>query len=181
LPPYSPGPDAGGALLGVGRAPAVRLLVVPGSDTRLTRLSRRRLCELAADPAHREAVSRLVEDWVADLSRGLGQRLAPTAFVPLAAGDACRLDAGACARPARGLVWVRHAGGSSRFLGRRDLRPVNGTLRFPVAAGAWLAAVRDGERSCQDTVGWLVEDRAWAGLHISLSLALQRRRCLPTW
>jgi NHLM bacteriocin system ABC transporter ATP-binding protein len=155
---------AGRALLGVGRAPAVRLLVVPGSGTRLTRLSRRRVCELAADPAYREVVSRLVEGWVADLSRGLGQRLPPTAFVPLTAGAACRLDAGACARPARGLVWVRHAGGFSRFLGRADLRPVNGTLRFPVAAGAWLAAVSDGDLSCQDTSGWLIEDQAWSDL-----------------
>jgi ATP-binding cassette subfamily C protein len=155
---------AGGALLGVGRAPSVRLLAVAGSGTRLTRLPRRRLCELAADPAYQAALSRFVESWVTDLSQSLGKSLAPKAFVPLAAGATCRLEAGVCARPARGLVWVQRAGGSSQFLGRSDLPPVNGALHFPVPAGAWLAAVGDGEVSCQDTPSWLTEDQTWAGL-----------------
>jgi NHLM bacteriocin system ABC transporter ATP-binding protein len=154
----------GGALLGVGRAPGVRLLAVAGSGTHLTRLPRRRLCELAADPAYRPAVSQLVEGWVEAMSQGLGKPLAPKAFVPLAAGAMCRLEAGACARPARALVWVQHAGGSSQILGRSDLPSINGALHFPVAAGAWLAAVSAGDVSCHDTPCWLAEDRPWAGL-----------------
>jgi NHLM bacteriocin system ABC transporter ATP-binding protein len=156
--------NAGQILFSPGRAPSVGLLAVAGPGTRLTRLPRRRLRELGIDPAYQSAVSGLVDDWIAEVSQGLRKRLPPQTFVPLTVGASCRLESGTCARPGRGLVWVRLAAASCHFLGRYDTPTVEGDRPFPVAAGAWLAAVSPGEISCQDTSGWLGEDPAWIGL-----------------
>src|SRR5437879_3446136 len=71
---------AGQALFGVGAVPRAGLLAAPGSATRLARVPRRRLNQLATDPAHRAAVALLLEGWITAVSRGLDKGLPPKAF-----------------------------------------------------------------------------------------------------
>jgi ATP-binding cassette subfamily C protein len=168
----------GQALLGMDLARGganLDLLAVPGGEVRVASLSRRRLRQLAADPDYQEQVGKLLEAWVVGLSSGVQKGLTPQAVSVLKAEAETLLPEGTCAQPGRGVLWVRHEQGTSRFLGREEAPTGDGDLLLPVSADAWLTAAGECRLSCRETSAALAAEAGWRGLDHFHGLIL---RCL---
>src|SRR5262249_49009551 len=100
---------AGEAVFGMdpGRTADAAAIAVGGAGTRLIRVPRSCLMEMAGDPDTAGEVARLVERWVERLSAGVTTGLPSRECVLLEAGQDCRLPAGGSARCRRGVLWVR--------------------------------------------------------------------------
>jgi NHLM bacteriocin system ABC transporter ATP-binding protein len=165
--------DAGGlSLLAVGRA-----------GTRLRPVSVARLRALARDPASAAELAARLDAWLIALGGGLSRPAGPKLFEELRPGVEVRLaEPGQAARTQEGVVWVRHAAGSSRLLGEAELSV--GRRLFPVPAGLWLIGDGETEIATLATLDLLSEDagdalwRGLAGFHAAClrSVALQNRK-----
>jgi ATP-binding cassette subfamily C protein len=158
--------EAGQALFGIdleGGPASQGLLAVGLPGSRLLRLPRTRLAELAASPATAGPVCALLDGWLVHLSRGLvGDGPRPRA-VPLVPGREVVLEAGGRVEPA-GAAWVRALQGDVRFLGRREL-PLDGAAGpFPVAGPGWLEAGTGSRLAAVATAALLHDPGLWTGL-----------------
>src|SRR5262249_25249954 len=93
--------------MGPGRTADGAVIAVGAAGTRLIRVPRSCLIEMARDPATAGEVARLLERWVERLSAGATTELPSKECVLLEAAQACRLPAGGSARCRRGVLWVR--------------------------------------------------------------------------
>ncbi|WP_353265419.1 NHLP bacteriocin export ABC transporter permease/ATPase subunit [Gemmatimonas sp.] len=150
---------AGTALFGEGDHDDVSgraLLAVGAPDTRLLRVDRSWLRELAGTTDGVVAAMPVVERWVETLCMAMadGVQHGPLRKVTgrqldLQAGEDLSLATGmqACGRD--GVVWVRHSVGHTHMLGRDELL-VNGTGFTPLSAHVWLEAREAGRLQVTD-------------------------------
>ncbi len=152
----APGDGLGGGLglLGVG---------LPG--TRLLKLAVPRLRQLARNPEASAALAGLIEGWIQNLTSEIPRTSPPKLFAELKPGAETSLEqAGLCARSSRGVVWVRHVEGHSRFLGAPELLLTPQEFLLPVAKRTWLESATALQLSCVDTRILLRGGGLWEGL-----------------
>lgn len=159
--------QAGSAMLGMD-LPAdpngVGLLVVSGNQTRLLQLNTERLQALAGDAEFGAQVTTLLDDWVRALSGALLSALPPKECVRLERGAGIPLpkDGSACAR--RGVLWVRHDEGHSRFAGMAHKPALNGKARWPISERSWIQMSEDSRLDIVDTASLIQQTLLWRDL-----------------
>lgn len=145
--------------------PAIALVAVGHPDTLLRRLSMAALKELARRPDAAPALTRLVEGWVRGLPRELVRGRPPKQFHGLEPGRDVELaEPGSAARVQKGVVWVRHLEGSTRFLGREELPIEPEDVLLPLSEETWLIAPAGARLSCVETSMLLRSGGLWGGL-----------------
>lgn len=121
----------------------VLLLGFGSADGQVSRLSVSRLAEAAEDPALRPDVLALIERWVAAVCALGAHDLPPAGAQNLRSGTRLELGPAQCAQPQSGVLWVRFAEGSARFMGHRgpcEVGNCKGDMVLPISKDAWLQA-----------------------------------------
>jgi NHLM bacteriocin system ABC transporter ATP-binding protein len=140
------------------------LLLVGGEQTRLLRLSTERLYRLSQDDEFRQPVATLLENWVRQLSSCLLETLPPKDCRRLDAGSSIYIEkeSNVCAR--RGILWVKHDCGHSRFTGAGQLPLLNGKTRWPISERAWIQTAENSRLDLIDTGAFLAQSVPWPDL-----------------
>jgi ATP-binding cassette subfamily C protein len=160
--------EPGSLLLGMDLASYRRdigLLAVGVAGTRLIRLERSRLQELAQNDEYAADITALVTGWVSGLSYGLAQNLrAPRQFEALETGREIPLPDEAIAHPRKGILWVSSPHGIARFMGWEEL-PLLGEDDFlPISEFTWLQSVGATTLYAMDTETFIKQPFAWGCL-----------------
>ncbi|MEM9553557.1 MAG: NHLP bacteriocin export ABC transporter permease/ATPase subunit [Acidobacteriota bacterium] len=140
------------------------LLAVGTPETRLLRTPIRGLIELARESENAPEIKLAIEHWLGDLTREAVWTAAPSHFEILDAGQEIELEEGAVGRSARGIVWVRHLDGGSRFLGRPELPMNPAGYLLPISDQTWLVTPAGATVSCVDTEHLVKSGSVWEGL-----------------
>lgn len=144
-------------------------LAVGRGGTLLRRIPVTQLAELAAAGDLREEVARLVDGWVAGLSKSLVRELIPGPRVDLSFFDQAEIVLGASqkARSAKGVVWLEGEGLRLLFLGLEDVERSRGEV-FPLTPDGWVEALTEGDRplalAARATFDLVAEPALWRGL-----------------
>lgn len=158
--------EAGQAIFGVDHTSEqqVGLLLVGGKQTRLLRLSTNRLYQLSKDEEFRQPVTTLLDNWIRQLSTCLLLDLLPKDCRRLEASPSMHIREASniCAR--RGVLWVKHNYGHSRFIGSDQLPLLNGKVRWPLSERAWIRTVEDSQIDLIDTPTFLSQTIPWPHL-----------------
>jgi len=175
--------SACGALKGQERgACGVALLAVGRPETELIRIRRSRLEEFVqhregagSDPVvgvgtpasagrpERASVVSLIDGWVQGLSSGVARDFPPPESALLEPGGELSLEEDRAARPGRGVLWVEHLAGRSRFMGLPEL-PVASDGFLPLSDRTWLEADCDSRLAAMETETLIERDPSWSGL-----------------
>jgi NHLM bacteriocin system ABC transporter ATP-binding protein len=149
---------------------------IPG--TRLLRVPRDELSELA-QALHQEGAPdplSLLEDWIASLgSAAAATRMSPKYFTELETNSI--LDVAAPAKPvvpSKGVVWVEHIRGASRFLGSDEIDPIDRRTYFPVSRYGWLQPDAGSRILSMDSTDWQRSDADGLGLETFHNAVLAR-------
>ena len=143
---------------------SVGLLASCTPETQVLRFSRERLKQQMEKPEHVPIIFHMVEAWIKALSSGITVPVKPKTYLPLEAGQEVNLEAHQIARTARELVWVRHAAGSTYFMGRDDLPALSGEQPFPLSEHNWLSAAEPTTLQALSTADVLGDTSAWPAL-----------------
>ncbi len=144
---------------------SIAATATPG--TKLLFLSQERLRELgrSPDPQIDADPLGLLEDWIATVSAAASIVAPPKSFVELKEGAA--LEAGDEPRPAmptKGILWIEHLRGSSHFLDRLEIDPIEGRNYFPVSARGWVQPQSQASIVSLNSQEWEKNDPEWSGL-----------------
>lgn len=140
------------------------LLVSGTPGTRLLRLRRSRLWELAASLEYSDLVNAMLNDWVVGLSLGIAREIVPKEYVLLEAGEEVELTEQQVAMPKKGVLWVKCLEGQAQWLDRPELGWINGDGFVPLTKYAWLRP--DGRARLQviDSDTFSGQDSDWQSL-----------------
>jgi NHLM bacteriocin system ABC transporter ATP-binding protein len=151
----------------------IGIVAVGGNNTSLLKIPTHRLQALVREPDFRPQIIDLLENWVQGLAHSLMHSLPPKESTVLAAGSEHDLTSAENAVARRGLIWVKHIEGKSRFAGNRALAPLNGTGRWPLSNRTWIEAIDDARISAIVTAQYLDEDPTWSSLDNFHKLVLE--------
>ncbi len=152
------------AVRGNDRAtPALGLLAVGATGTRLVRVPHEMLRQLAADPEQAEQLATLLDDWVELLCASIARDVEPKDCAELESGDYAPPPTVQRVRSGQRIAWIRHEEGKSLLLGRPDL-VVNGGTYTPLSQRAWLELGTGAKLKVEPTRGLLGKDDLWSGL-----------------
>ena len=136
--------------------------------TRLLCVSRDDLPELAQS-LHPDSASyplSLLEDWIVSLeSAAASTAIRPKYFTELEPDSI--LDVPNPPKPvvtAKGVLWVEHLSGASRFLGSNEIDPINGRSYFPVSRYGWLQPDAGSRIFSVDSASWRRSETDWRSL-----------------
>lgn len=157
----------GQLLLGVdaaahGAGISLRVSGTPG--TRLLRLRRARLVELARELEFNDYVVAMVNDWVNGLSAGIFREVVPKGYTLLEPNSQVTLQPDEVAVPQRGILWAQAEGGYLRMMGQPSLAWHNGAGHIPVTPHTWARADGTSVVDVVDTPTFLARDPQWAAL-----------------
>jgi NHLM bacteriocin system ABC transporter ATP-binding protein len=155
------------------------LLLVPSPDAQVRQTELKYLKDPNPDGGIRATGEALLSGWIEAISQAVAPEMPPQAYSRAEPGAVVRLGVGKNALCLRGLVWVRHTKGTSRFLGQAGAVPIMGDTFFPLVPRTWLTAAQPTVLECRDTAGFHAVDPAWKSVEnfhrIVLSLiALQQ-------
>ncbi|MEO8607105.1 MAG: NHLP bacteriocin export ABC transporter permease/ATPase subunit [Chloroflexota bacterium] len=160
--------EPGSLLLGMDLASYRRdigLLAVGVAGTRLIRIERSRLEDVAHSNEFAPDLINLINGWVSGLSAGLGHNLrAPRQFEPLEAGKESALGDGSVAHPRKGILWVCSPRGIARFMGWEELPLLGDDDFLPISEDTWLESVGENTLYGMDTAAFLKQPFAWVCL-----------------
>ncbi len=111
--------DTGQALFGIhlaGQGAETGLLAGSAPGTSLLKLPRARLIQLTKDPVRRPDVVVFVNDWLNEVSTGIGQQTLPKTYYALEANQETVVAENRIVFPPKDVLWVKHRAGRSRFL-----------------------------------------------------------------
>jgi NHLM bacteriocin system ABC transporter ATP-binding protein len=137
------------------------LLMVGSPGTQMLRVDLARLQETGPGGELSASGAALLEKWIAGISEAVAPEVSPQDYLRLEPGGKVRLSQGKNALCLHGAVWVRHAKGSSQFLGVPGLPPVGGSLFFPLTPRTWLTAGSDSMLEVFDTAAMQRADPHW--------------------
>lgn len=147
------------------RARKTALLAVALPDTEIWQVDRSTVAQMARQDQETEAIATAIEAWIGALFEQIPRSHSPQRFVELHRGEEIRLEeAGIAARGDRGVIWVRHLEGASRFLGRPELEVSRVGDLLPVSDAAWIVCTGPTLLSCVGTHGLLRSGSIWEGL-----------------
>ncbi|MEW5986216.1 MAG: NHLP bacteriocin export ABC transporter permease/ATPase subunit [Chloroflexota bacterium] len=168
--------EVGQAVFGLGLGQndqGLGLLAVGVTGTRLLKLKRARLMELAQDQEYAGLVAALVEHWVVGLTQGIARAIPPKECELLEAGVELALAESGLARPKKGVLWVKHLAGASQWFGRPDLTLMGQDGYLPVSSRGWLKAAGANKVLAVDTWTFMAQDASWSALDTFHQLVLQ--------
>ncbi len=142
----------------------VALMASCAPDTQVLRFSQSRLKQLLEKAENMPVIVGLLETWLRALSAGAAGSVKPKDYRLLEPDKTIELAPGNVARTPRGVLWVQHSAGSSRFMGRDDLPPLGGETLTPLADRTWLQAAEAGTLHTFSTSAILALDPAWSHL-----------------
>jgi NHLM bacteriocin system ABC transporter ATP-binding protein len=76
--------------------------------------------------------------------------------------------------PIKGILWVEHLQGTSRFLDSPGIDPIGGRSYFPVSRRGWLQPGRGTQLVATDSQNWQRSDPEWRSLQTFHDVILQR-------
>ncbi len=76
--------------------------------------------------------------------------------------------------PVKGILWVEHLQGTSRFLNSSGIDPIGGRTYFPVSRRGWLQPGRGTQLLAMDSPDWQRSDPEWRSLQSFHDVILQR-------
>jgi NHLM bacteriocin system ABC transporter peptidase/ATP-binding protein/NHLM bacteriocin system ABC transporter ATP-binding protein len=140
------------------------LLAVGVAGTQLVKLKRKWVKRFAQDPGLTGEIASLLEGWVIGLLAAIAPANPPAGDEPLSCGQEIEVAEKQIATPRRGVLWVEHQAGTSRYMGRDDLPPVNQNGFWPVSGDTWVEADGPGQLSAVSTPLFMEQDPTWVGL-----------------
>ena len=76
--------------------------------------------------------------------------------------------------PAKGILWIEHLQGASRFLNCSTIDPIAGRNYFPISRSGWLQPAAGSQISAIDSREWQQADPQWRSLQKFYDVVLQR-------
>ena len=143
----------GGGLVAVGAGPA-----------ELLKFSRGDLIRLSFEEGLTEQVALLVDDWLHRVGLALSHSAGTQPSAELRRDAVAAFDSGTRFGVRGGAAWVRHLGGTSRFLDRVALPDGELENRFPLTENLWLTASGPCRVTACDTQAVIHSGDPWAGL-----------------
>ncbi len=147
-------------------------------DTQLLRLSRDALqAESRADVsnAYDDALP-LLEEWIINLGRAAA--MGTSAPITFALPDTSAIvEVGDNPKPilqVKGVTWITHLGGESRFLNSSDGGQIGGHGYFPVSRFGWLQAAPGSRIQAVDSSHWQRSDPEWSAVEIFHEVILRK-------
>ncbi|RPI76259.1 MAG: ATP-binding cassette domain-containing protein, partial [Desulfobacteraceae bacterium] len=141
----------------------IEMLAVGVAGTRLLKFAKKKLYDLTTDEQYAKEIADLIDHWVTDLSIAVQNSMPPVMFDPLQAGGQISLEKDGNAQPQKGIVWVKHLEGYSKFIGRDDLF-LKDDVYFPISNKAWITTAHRSKMTVLDTEAHLAQDPSWSGL-----------------
>lgn len=117
----------------------------------------------------------LLEDWVMNVGAAAAAHAAtPKSFINMDPGVIVEVtDEPKPILPAKGILWVKHLQGASRFLNSPGINPIDRNY-FPISRHGWIQPAA-GSRICGlDSLEWQRFDPAWRSIGIFHDVILQR-------
>lgn len=118
-----------------------RSLIAVGSiDTSILQLERTRLQELAQLYEFSAiGVSALIDQWISAALEAFKKEMIPKECQILPEAEhTLQLKNNVSYKPKKGLVWIMHREGGSRFLGNADFPKIRGPVYFPLSQRTWM-------------------------------------------
>ncbi|MSU36752.1 MAG: NHLP bacteriocin export ABC transporter permease/ATPase subunit [Pedosphaera sp.] len=142
----------------------VHFIGVPGNNTRIHRLSRERLKQVAQTPQHSSRVTKWLAQWITALYRAMGTSLVPKEHTDLEAGGQIEAGDGTNIRITDEVSWIEHISGRSWIAGINSLEldPASGLV--PISSRSWLRVVEQSVVQNTATASLLQSDRIWDAL-----------------
>lgn len=133
------------------------------TGTRLLRFRMSRLVEMAKEPARREEVSSLIDNWITGLSSGLCRgMMPPKQFMGFESGGEVLTEENVSVHAEKGgVVWVKQLAGTSQFMGREQLSITAADGLTPISNHTWLQSVDKGKLHIVDTKTLIEKDPSW--------------------
>jgi NHLM bacteriocin system ABC transporter ATP-binding protein len=118
----------------------------------------------------------LLEDWILNLSAAAAVGGAtPKYFANLESGAILEVtEEPKPISPVRGVLWVEHLRGASRFLDSSTIDLITGRNYFPISRPGWLQPNTGSQILAVDSQEWQRADPEWRSLHRFYQVALQR-------
>lgn len=147
-------------------------------DTRLLCVSRDDLSERgqSLNPEIASDLLSLLEGWIVNLGSAAASTAAmPKYFAELEADSILDVaDPPKPIVPAKGILWVEHLRGTSRFLGSEAIAAIDGPGYFPVSRYGWLQPVSGSRIFSIDSGSWQRSDPEWRSLEAFHETALEQ-------
>jgi len=116
---------------------SIRLLMRGTTGTRLIRLAKSRLWELAHQFEFSDIISTMCMEWVLGLAAAIGRELPPKECLQLDAGQSYQITASQSVIATRGLIWVQFAAGAAQILGDSALAWASPDAFLPISKQLW--------------------------------------------
>ncbi len=156
------------------------LAAVPTPGTQLFQMPKNRLKSLLADTNVVGELPALLEEWVARLTACASFSQVPQLYEELTPGEMHETaEESRPIMPVKGVVWVQHQSGSSRFLDIAETEVTNGAGYFPVSRRGWIQPASRSRVLPVSTVEWQKKDPEWSGLqtfHVAILHCLVQKR-----
>jgi NHLM bacteriocin system ABC transporter ATP-binding protein len=146
----------GKVLFGLGP----NVLAVGGPGCQVVRVSRERFAELAVQQDLSRPFAALLDDWLCSIADGVARGRPPRRAMLLEAGSETPLPEHGAVVPAVDVLWVRHAQGSSYFMGRSEHKLTGDGGLFPLAFPGWLASAESKTVLAAQPTGAVLGDAA---------------------
>jgi NHLM bacteriocin system ABC transporter ATP-binding protein len=118
----------------------------------------------------------LLEDWILNLSAAAGAGVAtPKYFANVESGTILQVkEEPKPISPVRGVLWVEHLHGASRFLDSSTIDLITGRNYFPISRPGWLQPDAGSQILAVDSQEWQRADPEWRSLQGFHDVILQR-------
>src|ERR1700722_10666396 len=153
---------AGQAVFGMSprNSHGLSIIATAVPNTQLIRVTRESVCSSSADTSEEETDSSmlsLLDEWIVNLGAAASVGTsAPTVFLPLEHSSA--IEVGPEPSPVvrlKGVAWVRHLAGESKFLNDTNSEPIRGAAYFPVSRHGWIQAASGSSITALETEEWV--------------------------
>lgn len=138
-------------------------LAVGVGTAELKKFPKANLMRLSFEPAWRDDVADMIDDWVDHISRAIDPEETPPPMARLEPDTAATIAAGGQARARSRVMWVPDQPGLS-FFGRVPVPVCPFGSRFPLSSHAWLKFTQEVEVTAWGTEKLMENGDAWVGL-----------------
>jgi NHLM bacteriocin system ABC transporter ATP-binding protein len=158
------------------------VVAVPTPGTQLSLLSQNHIRTSVGGSAPGSNGLALLDDWILRLATSATALAPPRHYGGLQPGQI--YDAKEDSKPvlpASGVLWIKHLCGSSHFLNRSEIDPINSSGYFPVSKYGWIQPCPHSQIMPLASSDWEKSDPQWLGLQafhgtVLQCLTLNRRR-----
>ena len=166
--------ESGQALFAIDRAlgdPALALVGVGVIGTQLRVLDRAALMSMTRQPEARPEVVAWLDNWITGLYAGVVTGVPPKGCKLWDPGMELSLAQNGRGRPRQGVLWLKHASGSSWLLGRKT-HVLSGNSLCPLSGQVWIQAAEEIRLDLMPTACLVEQEAPWSGLELFHRLIL---------